>query len=385
MEGLGGDINKSTENKSTEYKIDLDKNPILVFWEVTRACELKCIHCRAEAILSPLPGELTISEAKSLIDNLREFGNPLPILILTGGNPLTRKDIYDLIEYTTKSGITVSLSPSVTPLLNKEAITTIKGLGIKTISISLDGGTQKVHDSIRGIEGHFEQTLKAISDLVKEGIKVQINTTVMRYNVTELPAIVKIIKDYEVKIWEVFFLIKTGRGTKAEEITPPEYENVSHFLYDASHYGFIVRTVEAPFFRRIVIWRKNELIPKKYKPGRLYTELKENLKRLVGDPMFQPKSQTFGTRDGKGIIFVSYNGEVYPSGFLPFKVGDIREESIVDIYRNNGILRDIRGARFKGRCGICEFKDICGGSRARAYAKYQDLFEEDPACLYSPE
>jgi radical SAM protein len=370
--------------KMPTQNINYEERPILVFWESTKACLLACKHCRAEAIKNPLPGELTTEEAFRFIDSLRDFGKPYPVLIITGGDPLMRNDIYDLIEHASKNGIPVSLAPSVTPKITHETIKKIKELGVKTISISLDGATSKTHESIRGIQGHFYSTINTIRTLVTEGFTVQINTAVMRDNVLELPYIASIVKNLKAAIWEVFFLIKVGRGINAEEISPIEYEDVMYFLYDASMYGFIVRTVEAPFFRRIVIWRKNN-INTDYKPGTLYTQLSYKLKELLGEPISESKAQSVGTRDGKGIIFVAYNGDVYPSGFLPLPLGNIRTKSIVDIYRNNQILKNIRAANFNGRCGICEYKDICGGSRARAYSVYKDPLGEDPACIYIPK
>lgn len=365
-------------------KINYDERPILVFWESTKACLLACKHCRAEAIKNALPGELTTEEGFKFIESLTNFGKPYPVLIITGGDPLMRTDIYDLIEYANSLSIPVSLAPSVTPRLTRDSIRKIKELGVRTVSISLDGATPKTHESIRGIQGHFETTINTISTLVSEGITVQINTAVMRDNVLELPNIAYIVKNLGASIWEVFFLIKVGRGINAEEITPREYEDVMHFLYDASMYGFTVRTVEAPFFRRIVVWRKNNINRIEYAPTELYYQLVARLRETLGAPISEPKAYTVGTRDGKGIIFVAYNGDVYPSGFLPFPLGNIRVTNIVDIYRNNQILKDIRAANFKGRCGICEFKDICGGSRARAYATYKDPLGEDPACIYIP-
>jgi radical SAM protein len=379
-------IHENSKNYQVPVKrINYDERPILVFWESTKACLLACKHCRAEAIKNALPGELTTEEGYKFIESLTQFGKPYPVLIITGGDPLMRIDIYDLIEYASLLSIPISLAPSVTPKLTHESIRKLKELGVKTISISLDGATPKTHESIRGIQGHFDATINTIRTIVSEGVTVQINTAVMRENVLELPYIASIVKNLGASIWEIFFLIKVGRGINVEEITPVEYEDVMHFLYDASMYGFTVRTVEAPFFRRVVTWRKNNISQTKYAPNELYYQLSNKLKELLGAPISESKAHTVGTRDGKGIIFVAYNGDVYPSGFLPLSLGNIRTKSIVDIYRNNQILKDIRAANFKGRCGACEFKDICGGSRARAYVTYKDPLGEDPACIYMPE
>lgn len=370
--------------------LDFNKRPILVFWEVTRACKLKCKHCRAEAIEGPLPGELTTEEGKSFIRSLLDFGEPYPTLILTGGDPLMRGDIYELIAYARGLGVQVGLAPSVTPLLNESSIERLKGHGVMSISISLDGAYPETHDGIRGVDGHFQETIRALKALVAKGFKVQVNTAVMRDNVTELADMAKLLIEMGITTWEVFFLVKVGRGTAAEDITPTEYEDVLHFLYDASKYGITVRTVEAPFFRRVVAWRRDiEGRPYdpvvRYRLGSLYIYLANRLRGLLGGPKSEAMAHTVGTRDGKGVIFVAYNGDVCPSGFLPYTLGNVKAERLSKIYRESPILIKIRRAEFSGKCGICEYRYLCGGSRSRAFAEYNDVLAEDPACIYIPK
>jgi radical SAM protein len=372
--------------------LDFNKRPILVFWEVTKACKLKCKHCRAEAIEEPLPGELTTEEGMSFIKGLLDFGRPYPVLILTGGDPLMRPDIYDLIAYARGLGIPVGLAPSVTPLLDEASITKLKKYGVRSISISLDSANPEIHDKIRGIEGHFSKTVESLRTFVANGFEVQVNTAVMRDNVNELADMAKLLVELGVKTWEVFFLIKVGRGTTADDITPTEYEDVLHFLYDASKYCMTVRTVEAPFFRRVTLWRRRDERAEKpcdpllnYRLGSLYLYLSGRLKELLGEPRCSTMAYTVGTRDGKGIIFVAYNGDVSPSGFLPYRLGNVKSESLAKIYRENPILIKIREAKFGGKCGICEYRDLCGGSRSRAFAEYGDVLAEDPACIYIPK
>lgn len=372
--------------------LDFNKRPILVFWEVTKACKLKCKHCRAEAIEEPLPGELTTEEGMSFIKSLLDFDRPYPVLILTGGDPLMRPDIYDLIAYAKKLGISVGLAPSVTPLLDESSVIKLRNHGVKSISISLDSANPKTHDEIRGVEGHFRRTVESLRTLVDNGFEVQVNTAVMRDNVDELADMVKLLVELRVKTWEVFFLIRVGRGTSADDITPTEYEDVLHFLYDASKYCMTVRTVEAPFFRRITLWRSgDERAGNLYDPflnyrlGSLYLYLRGRLRELLGEPKCSTMAYTVGTRDGKGIIFVAYNGDVSPSGFLPYKLGNVKAESLSKIYMENPILVKIRAAKFGGKCGICEYRDLCGGSRSRAFAEYGDILAEDPACIYIPK
>ena len=362
--------------------VDYAQRPMLVFWEVTRACLLACAHCRASATPDALPGELGTEEGRRLIDQVAGFGRPYPILVLTGGDCLLRKDTFELVEYANSLGVPVAMSPSVTPMLTDEALHTMVECGVQAVSLSLAGATAATHDGVRGIPGHFDQTIPAIRALVAAGLKVQINTTVMRANVDELADIAALMAQTGVHIWEVFFLVHVGRGEATGAITPQEHEDVCHFLYDASHYGYIVRTVEAPFFRRVVVQRREGLPAP---ADELYVRLHEQLVAHLGPERGRSSAHTASTRDGKGIVFVAYNGEVYPAGFLPLGLGSVREQPLADIYRDNPTLLRIRSMEFGGRCGVCEYADLCGGSRARAYAATGDPLAEDPACPYVPQ
>lgn len=362
-------------------RVDYAKRPMLVFWETTRACGLACRHCRASATLQALPGELDTAEGKALIDQVAGFDRPYPILVLTGGDCLLRPDLWELVDYAQGLGIPTALSPSVTPLLTDEAIERIAGSGVKAVSISLDGARPATHDGVRGIEGLFGKTLEAIRKLVAAGLTVQINTTVMRSNVDELADIAALMADLGVHIWEVFFLVHVGRGVAEGALTPQEHEDVCHLLWEASHYGYVVRTVEAPFFRRVVAQRRaGGPAP----DTELHRRLFARLETLLGAPRSTPSAHTAATRDGKGILFVSHDGQVYPAGFLPLELGSVRELSLADLYRNHPVLVGVRGARFAGRCGHCPYGDLCGGSRARAYAATGDPLGEDPACAFVP-
>lgn len=368
--------------------MDFDRQPILLFWETTRACLLACRHCRAEAIEQPLAGELTTAEGLALIGECLGFGATPPVLIFTGGDLLMRPDIFELVGHARSLGIPVGLSPSVTPLLTAEMIERLKVLEAKTVSISLDGATAETHEHIRGVEGHFARTIEAIEALVREGFTVQVNTSVMRDNVHELADIAALLVHVGVPIWEVFFLVKVGRGADVAELHPAQNEDVSHLLVDASRYPLIVRTVEGPFFRRVVASRRalgdDEDPIEAFDLGPLYRRLAGILRGRLGEPIRSPRAQSSGTRDGRGIIFVAHDGEIYPSGFMPLALGNVREQGIVDVYRSHPLLRSIRDARFGGRCGRCEFGESCGGSRARALAATGDPLGEDPACGYVP-
>jgi len=362
-------------------RVNFDKRPMLVFWEVTRACQLACKHCRASATEGALPGELSTVEGLDLIDQVADFGRPYPILVLTGGDCLLRPDLFDLVEHANGLGVPVALSPSVTPSLTPAMIDKMVTSGVKAVSISLDGAVPATHDGVRGIPGHFEDTIKAISALSAVGLTVQVNTTVMRANVDELADVADLISRAGAHIWEVFFLVQVGRGVATDAVSPQEHEEICHFLYDASQHGFIVRTVEAPFFRRVVYRRQaGDPAP----TSTLYETLSGRLEALMGPTAGRPRAQTASTRDGKGILFVAHDGEINPAGFLPLPLGNVRDQSIATIYRDDPLLRRIRDADFTGRCGRCEYADMCGGSRARAFAASGDPLGEDSACPYEP-
>lgn len=363
-------------------RVNFDQRPMLVFWEVTRACQLACQHCRASAVPGALPGELDGQEGRQFIDQIADFGRPYPILVLTGGDCLLRSDVFDLVDQAVDRGIPVAMSPSVTPMLTDDSIAAMVEHGVKAVSLSLDGADAQTHDGIRGIPGHFEQTLPAMRALAQAGLKLQINTTVMARNVDQLARIAELVHDAGADIWEVFFLVHVGRGEATGAISAAEHEDVCHFLFDASHYGLTVRTVEAPFFRRVVADRRaGASAPTN---GR-YPALRAELLERLGQPTGRPAAHTAATRDGKGIVFVAHNGEVYPAGFLPLGLGSIRDQPLADIYREHPILRKIRAAEFTGRCGRCQWADLCGGSRARAYAATGNPLAEDPACAYQPD
>lgn len=370
-------------------KWPFDLKPLIVFWESTRACLLTCIHCRAEAILNPLPNELTYEEALRLVDDIKEFGSPYPVLVITGGDPVMRPDLWEIASYAAGSGIKVALAPSVTPLLNDAAVKKIADSGISAVSISIDSPYPEVHDSVRGVKGTWERSVGVVKGLMDYGVEAQVNTAVMRPTVEGLADMVGLLRRLNVSVWEVFYLVRVGKAQLSLDLTPPEWEDVSNFLYDASKYDIVIRTVEGPQFRRVALYRRHlesrgldfaRLTP----PGQLYKSLVSRLKELLGEQGGESRAQTLGTRDGKGIVFVAYNGDVYPSGFLPVSAGNIRCDSLKRIYLESSLFRDLRAGKFEGRCGACEFKDLCGGSRARAYSIYGNPLAEDPACPYEP-
>lgn len=362
--------------------VDFAERPMLVFWETTRACLLACRHCRASATTQAPPGELSTEEGHALIEQVAGFGRPYPILVLTGGDCLLRPDLFDLVEHAASLGVPVCLSPSVTPLLDAAMVARIARSGVRAVSVSLDGCGARTHDGVRGIPGHFEATVAAIGQLVASGVTVQVNTTVMEGNVEDLPGIAALVARAGAHIWEVFFLVQVGRGAEARPVSPAAHEDLCHFLYDASTYGFIVRTVEAPFFRRVVTTRR-ACAPAP--DSALYRRLSARLVGFLGPGTGHPSAHTAPTRDGKGIVFIAHDGEVYPAGFLPLGLGSVRTRPLREIYRDDPLLKSIRAAKFTGRCGRCEYADLCGGSRARAYAATGNPLGEDPACPYLPD
>jgi radical SAM protein len=374
---------------------DLDDRPFMVIWETTNACDLACRHCRAEAISEVEPGTLTTEEGKRLLDQIEQFGKPRPIVILTGGDPFKRDDIFELIAYGTEIGLPMAVSPSGTPLLNHANLLKAKEAGAKAMSLSIDGSTPELHDNFRRVEGSFRMTVDGWQAAHDVGLKVQLNTTVTRYNLTDLPNIFKLVQDMGVMTWSVFFLVPTGRGKVEDEVTPQEYEDVMNWLYDAGKL-MSVKTTEGHHYKRIVIQRTilDELgvDPAPIMGlGKTYEQLRaafdqiadtSNTRYVEEDRM---RRSPMHINAGNGFVFISRRGEVFPSGFMPVTGGSVKEESLVDIYRNSALFQDLRSPDlYEGRCGMCEFRYVCGGSRSRAYAVTGSPVGEEPFCTYEP-
>ncbi|MCL5412397.1 MAG: TIGR04053 family radical SAM/SPASM domain-containing protein [Candidatus Marsarchaeota archaeon] len=355
--------------------------PVLVFWETTRACPLACRHCRASAIRDPMPGELSTAEGMRLIDSVAAFGTPAPLIVFTGGDPMVRKDLFVLMDHARSAGIRFAASPAVSQGLDRHALERLRDAGVTSISVSLDGACSDTHDRIRNVGGTFDATLRVIRESVSIGLSIQVNTTVMRSNIDELARIFHLIKSMGVRTWEVFFLIRVGRGAELEDITPSDSESVCNFLYDASMCGMTVRTVEAPFIRRVAMMRASA---GRYWHGIAYERLSAELMSLGHTPDGKSSIAPVGTLDGDGIIFVAYDGTVHPGGFLPVVLGNVRDASLVGMYRGSAPLTKIRDREFVGRCNDCEYKAVCGGSRARAYASSSNALGSDPACVHEP-
>lgn len=357
--------------------------PTLIFFETTVACDYRCRHCRASTEADPLPDQLNTEEMKQAIDGIKKFGAPYPMIIFTGGNFLMRDDIREIIKHAHDIGVPFSLSPSGSSLLTPDFLNFAKENNANSISLSIDGGDPKIHDWIRRNPGSFSLTLSVLRDMHTYGIPVQINTTVMKKNVKELPYIAKLVKDIGVKVWEVFFLIKTGRGLYERDLDPQSIEDVNAWLASIEDYGITVRTVESPMIKRI---KKQKTEGKKLATGVLYDKLMDTTKELFGEPVKISKDLPVNKpKVPFGMMFVAQNGNVFPDGFLPLPRGNVKEENLADIYQKDSVFEELRSKEFlKGKCGYCDYKDICGGSRARAYAAYHDPFAEDPGCIYMP-
>jgi radical SAM protein len=367
---------------------DVAERPFIVIWEVTRACALACAHCRADAMPRRDPRELSTEEGFALLDDLAAYGPPRPMVVLTGGDPFERDDLVDLVAHGTAAGLHLSLSPSVTPRLTHESLVALRAAGAHVVSLSLDGASPHTHDAFRGIDGTFDATIAASATVREAGLRLQINTTVTADNVAELPELLDLIADLEPTLWSVFFLVPTGMGQQLRALPADEVEQVMWWLHEISSV-VPVKTTEAPHFRRIALQRAAD--PVSTEPtGALLQDLR---RRTVTRPA--PASSSAGppgrTRPpldvnaGRGFAFVDHVGTVQPSGFLPLPVGSVTERPFSTIYREAPLLRALRDPdALGGRCGRCEYRTVCGGSRSHAFAVSGDPLAEDPGCSYEP-
>lgn len=338
-----------------------DERPFLVFWEITRACALACRHCRAEAQPHRHPGELNREESSRLIRQLAEMEPPM--LILTGGDPLMRTDALDLVREAATAGLHVGLSPSATSRLLNADFHQIKAAGVQRISLSLDGASRTTHDRFRGIPGTFDRTIAAVHRAHAADLSIQINTTLTRGNLHEYEAFKKLMFELKPAMWSVFLLVPTGRAGNDDMPDPNDIEEV--FQDMATLVGrapFAIKTTEGHHFRRVLIQKLGA--SGRQRPG-------------MRSPL--------GIRDGRGVMFISHTGVVSPSGFLPYDCGNVREQHPAEIYQHHPLFLSLRdNDALGGKCGRCEFRAVCGGSRARAYGMTGDSFAADPACAYQP-
>ena len=389
--------------------LNFDETPFLAIWEVTQSCDLACKHCRAAAQPIAHPDELTNAEGKTLIDQIAEMG--VPIFVFTGGDPMKRKDVFELISYAAGKGVQVALTPSATPLLTREAIFKLKGAGLVRLGISLDGSTAEIHDAFRGLPGAWARTIQAIEWANEAGIPIQVHTTISRHNAHDLDSLCALFEKLAIVMWNVFFLVPVGRGQLDDLLSGEDFERVFGKIYELSHrVNFQIKTTEAMHYRRYLLQHNLEerrvshgamaghghpgaarpAAIQAYEPG-APTDGSSSVGYEPGAPTADAQTRTasWATRrvnDGKGFLFVSHVGNVYPSGFLPIHAGNIRQTPLSEIYRNAPIFKSLRDtSKLEGKCGACEYKEICGGSRARAYAVTGDPLAQEPCCIYQPK
>jgi radical SAM protein len=352
--------------------VDFNQRPFIAIWEVTQACDLACAHCRASAQPERHPMELTTAEGKALISQIAAL--EVPVFVLTGGDPIKRPDLFELIAHARELGVRVSLTPSATPLLTREVVIRLKEAGLARLAVSIDGAGAATHDAFRGLSGSFARTLEAVRWANEAGLPVQINTTFSRRNIGEIDAIVELMEQLKITLWSVFFLVPTGRGRLNDLLDADEFERVFAKIYQLSkRAGFDIKTTEAQHYRRYALQQRVA----DRKAG-VVVETPGRAEDAIGRA---PR----GLNDGKGFIFISHTGEVFPSGFLPLSAGSIRRQPLAEIYRNSPVFRALRDtSRLEGKCGACEFKEICGGSRARAHALTGNPHAEEPCCSHIP-
>jgi len=359
---------------------DFDKAPFLVIWETTQACDLACKHCRAEAQPNHHPDELTTDEAKQLLTDIRRFG-PI-IFVFSGGDCLKRPDIVELTRHGADLGLRMAITPATTPLCTREKLQQLYDAGMTRVAVSLDGSTAGVHDEFRQVQGSFEHGLRILKTAREVGMSTQVNTVVARHNVDDFSVMAALLADVGIVFWEVFFLIPMGRA-KAEDVAGAQaFESVFNELYDLSKtVPFDVKATAAPHYSRVVLQRKVEE-RREGRRGESNDVLTDGMEHSLLDGIGRAR----GVNDGDGFLFVSHTGEIFPSGFLPESAGNVRDDDLVDVYRNAPLFRQLRDKLLlKGKCAVCEYVPVCGGSRARAHAVTGDPLESEPFCAHVPK
>jgi radical SAM protein len=351
---------------------DFNRTPFLVIWEVTRACALACVHCRADAIPRRNPGELSTAEGFRLIDQIRALGTPPPLFVLTGGDPMRRPDLAELVGYAAGTGLTVALTPSGTAAATPARLAALKAAGLSHVAVSLDGPTPETHDAFRRVGGSYAWTTRIIEAAIRLDLPLQINSTISKRTLPYLEAMTERMRELPVTLWALFFLIQTGRGADLDQVSPEESERVLIHLYELSLTApFGIKTTEAPHYQRVVQQREQEKIELGLPTHAVARTRQLRAPRSVGD--------------GNGFVFIDHLGNICPSGFLPAPRGNVRTAQLGDVYRSDDMFVRLRNAdALLGKCGRCEFRAICGGSRSRAFAATGAVMASDPLCVYDP-
>lgn len=355
----GSGVRAKFNSMTMTSPFNFDERPFIIIWEVTRACGLVCRHCRASANTQQHPLELTTREAERFIDQVARCRPAL--FVMTGGDPMRRRNLESLIRYASSRGLRVALSPSATPEFVRADFQELKNAGVARFSLSLDGATEATHDLFRGVPGTWKWTMEAILKAAAADIPIQINTTFTRQNLREFEDFVELLEDIRPVLWSVFQLVPTGRGKTDDLLTGHEMEQLFLRLQQLSQSApYDIKTTEGHHYRRVVVQQQ-----KNTDALRLRAPL--------------------GINDGKGFAFVSHLGDIYPSGFLPLAAGNVRRDELLTVYREHPMFRQLRDPdQLQGKCGVCEFRKICGGSRARAFAMNGNYLAEEPLCIYQP-
>ena len=354
------------------FPVDFDKTPFLVIWEVTRACALACVHCRAEAVPCRDPRELTTDDGFDLIDQVAQLGMPRPLFVLTGGDPMRRPDLTALVRHAAIAGLTVALTPSGTAAATRARLAELKQAGLSRVAVSLDGPDAEAHDAFRRVNGSYAWTQRIIDTTIELGLPLQINTTISKLTLPHLERMAALMGELPVTLWAVFFLVQTGRGATLDQVSPADAERVLEFLYDRSLSAPCgIKTTEAPHYHR-VIWQKDRA---RAEAGLAAAAL--GRRRQLRAPR--------SVGDGNGFVFIDHVGNICPSGFLPVPRGNVKDHSLAEVYRRDDVFRRLRNPNaLHGKCGRCEFRAICGGSRSRAFAATGALMASDGLCAYDP-
>jgi heme b synthase len=344
--------------------------PKWIAWEITRRCNLRCIHCRSssESVVKEHP-DFSTEEAFRILNDISSYAKP--VVVLSGGEPLLRKDVFDIAKYGTEKGLRMCLATNGT-LVTDKMCKKIKSSGIKIVSLSLDGSTENAHDNFRNEKGAFKGTLNAAALLKKNGIEFIINSSFTKRNQKEIPKIYKLAKEFGATAWYMFMIVPTGRGEEImnELISKEDYEDILswHYQMEKDEHDMLVRPTCAPHYYRIVLQKSKE----------------EGVK-------FERRSLKFSTGGSKGclagqlICLIDVDGNVLPCSYFPKPAGNIKKQSFKDIWEKSKLFKELRDfKKYKGKCGVCEFINVCGGCRARAYAVSGDYLEEEPFCNYIP-
>ena len=358
---------------------DFAKSPFVVIWETTRACDLACKHCRAEAVPYRRPDELTTDEAKAMLRKVREFGKV--VFVLSGGDCLKRPDVFELIEYGFQLGLRMAVTPATTPLATPEAIHRFRDSGISRLAVSLDGSTPAIHDAFRRVEGSFDWGIRILEECRRIGLSTQVNTVIGRHNVDDFDNLAALMTRLGIVFWEVFFLVPMGRAKPGDVASAEEFEQIFHKMYDLSKTApFDIKATAAPQYSRVIMQRQVA--------ERRSGERDEAPDPLTGGVMFSLSDgigRARSVNDGDGFMFVSHTGEIMPSGFLPIPAGNVRRDDLVQVYRESPLFNALRDrTQLAGKCGVCEYVKVCGGSRARAYAVTGDYHAAEPFCAHVP-